>query len=315
MTSFSVIIPTYNRSALISKTIEAIINQSFKNFEVIVVDDGGNDETEAVIAALADKRFRYVKQTNTGPLIARANGCDLAQGEWIAFCDSDDLWSPDYLETLNSAKARYNANVIFTDYIVEGEVGARIQKNPNKNLINQASILQYDNHKLMDTRKLYEVLMKYQPIMISSFAIKHDFYKSIGGIMKDISVLGSEDAHLTQRACAQGTTVFIDDAQVTLGRNEQNISSNYIRNLEGGLKILEDFTERSLIPNNFFDITIESQYSHSMEVAKQYYWSRELKKSKLFLDKVPYSYSLNKIFYLKFKIIAHSLMALFFKKR
>ena len=98
--SVSIIIPTYNRAHLIESTLESVAAQTFCNYEVLVIDDGSRDNTEEIMRSwcLKDSRIRYVKQANGGVSVARNHGLRLAQGEFIAFLDSDDLWHPWKLE-------------------------------------------------------------------------------------------------------------------------------------------------------------------------------------------------------------------------
>ena len=93
---FSVVIPTYNRGLFIRKAVESVLSQSYRDYELIVVDDGSTDETSAVLCDYKT-RIRYVRQNNFGVGAARNAGIRMAEGEWIAFLDSDDEWSPDYL--------------------------------------------------------------------------------------------------------------------------------------------------------------------------------------------------------------------------
>ena len=95
----SVIIPTYNRSKLITKAIESVLNQTYKNLEVIVIDDCSIDNTEDVIKKINDKRLKYIKlDSNKGACYARNVGIKNAKGKYIAFQDSDDEFYPEKLE-------------------------------------------------------------------------------------------------------------------------------------------------------------------------------------------------------------------------
>ena len=95
----SVIVPTYNRADLISETIESILNQTYKYFELIIVDDGSTDNTEEVIRKFKDSRIKYIKTDNWGgPARPRNTGIKKTKGEYIAFCDDDDIWLPKKLE-------------------------------------------------------------------------------------------------------------------------------------------------------------------------------------------------------------------------
>ena len=92
----SVIIPTYQRAHLIRESIDSVLAQTYRDFEIIVVDDGSTDGTHEVVAGYRN-RVRYIYQENRGPSSARNSGIKAAQGEFIAFQDSDDLWLPEKL--------------------------------------------------------------------------------------------------------------------------------------------------------------------------------------------------------------------------
>lgn len=94
----SVIIPTYNRAHLLRRTLDSVRAQTFADFEVLVVDDGSTDDTEAVVTGYDDARVRYLRQPeNRGVSAARNRGLREVRGEFIAFLDSDDEWLPDKL--------------------------------------------------------------------------------------------------------------------------------------------------------------------------------------------------------------------------
>lgn len=101
----SVIIPTYNRAPYLRDALESIFRQTFKDHEIIVVDDGSTDDTKQVLAPFMD-RIRYLYQENRGEAAARNRGIGESRGEWIAFLDSDDMWEPHALETLLRAARR-----------------------------------------------------------------------------------------------------------------------------------------------------------------------------------------------------------------
>ncbi len=87
----SVVIPTFNRAACVGEAIESVLAQTFRDYEIIVVDDGSTDDTAAVLAKCA-QRIRVLRQQNRGASLARNAGISAALGDWIAFLDSDDLW-------------------------------------------------------------------------------------------------------------------------------------------------------------------------------------------------------------------------------
>lgn len=97
MPQVSVILPTYNRAAYLKEAIKSVLNQTHQDFELIIIDDGSTDETPSVISEFQD-RLLCCRQKNEGRVPARNKGLKLAQGEYIAWLDSDDLWKPDRLE-------------------------------------------------------------------------------------------------------------------------------------------------------------------------------------------------------------------------
>lgn len=109
----SVIIPTYNRANLIERSARSVLNQTYKDLELIIVDDGSTDNTEQVVKAINDTRLVYVKQKNTGACAARNNGINLASGEYIAFHDSDDVWHSDKLEKQIKILKETEADLVF----------------------------------------------------------------------------------------------------------------------------------------------------------------------------------------------------------
>ena len=111
----SVIIPAFNAQAYIAEAIRSVQAQTFRNFEVIVVDDASTDATAAAVHELCaeDARIRYARmQANAGPAASRNRGLDLAQGEWVALLDADDRFHPDRLETLLDLGESEGADVV-----------------------------------------------------------------------------------------------------------------------------------------------------------------------------------------------------------
>jgi glycosyltransferase involved in cell wall biosynthesis len=92
----SVVIPTYNRATMVAEAVESVLRQEMDGVEVIVVDDGSNDDTRESLAPFLS-HIRYTYQERTGVSAARNAGIGLAHGEWLAFLDSDDLWLPQKL--------------------------------------------------------------------------------------------------------------------------------------------------------------------------------------------------------------------------
>ena len=97
---FSVIIPVYNGERFIGETIQSVLAQTYQAAEIIIVDDGSSDDTAAVVERYSSQiTISYVRQQNQGPSAARNRAVSLAQGDWIAFLDADDLWYSNKLQT------------------------------------------------------------------------------------------------------------------------------------------------------------------------------------------------------------------------
>lgn len=110
----SVVIPTYNRERTIGRAIDSVLQQTYQDIEIIVVDDCSSDHTEQVAIGYHDDRIRFIRHdTNQGACAARNTGIDHAQGEYIAFQDSDDAWRPDKLERQLAAMNECDADICF----------------------------------------------------------------------------------------------------------------------------------------------------------------------------------------------------------
>ena len=99
MTQVSVVVPLYNKASYLLRALESIAEQTYRDFEVIVVNDGSTDGGEQVARSFPDRRFRVLSQQNRGPGAARNRGITEAVGQVTAFLDADDEWLPHYLET------------------------------------------------------------------------------------------------------------------------------------------------------------------------------------------------------------------------
>jgi len=98
MPSVSVVIPTYNYAKYIARSVESVVNQSFQDFEILVVDDGSTDNTREVIETKYKTKVRYFYQENSGAPSARNRGIEESKGDYLAFLDADDEWFPSKLE-------------------------------------------------------------------------------------------------------------------------------------------------------------------------------------------------------------------------
>ena len=116
-TYFSVVIPLYNKEKYINRAIDSILNQTYINYEIIVVNDGSTDNGAEVVRSINSKKIKLITQDNKGVSIARNNGIEEAKGDFISFLDADDEWLPEYLETINFLINKYpGAGIYCTSY-------------------------------------------------------------------------------------------------------------------------------------------------------------------------------------------------------
>lgn len=148
MPEVSIIVPVYNKELYIKNCIERILNQSYKNFELIIIDDGSTDEGKFIVDKFSsDDRVKVVHQSNQGVSCARNTGLNLAKGRWIWFIDADDI---PHFEWLQIATTKYsNYDIIFTNYKI-------INSNDDEKTIN--SIFYGEINK----RELSHIFMKTQ---------------------------------------------------------------------------------------------------------------------------------------------------------
>lgn len=114
MTFFSVIIPLYNKENFIENTLKSVLNQSFANFEVLLINDGSTDKSEEKALQFKDSRIHYFSRKNEGVSSARNFGLEKAQSPYIAFIDADDYWHPHFLQEMFQNINRFPELKVFT---------------------------------------------------------------------------------------------------------------------------------------------------------------------------------------------------------
>lgn len=113
----SIITASYNSEKYISETIESVLNQTYENWEWIISDDGSTDNTVSIIESFKDPRIKLVQSSqNSGAAVARNKALDLAQGRYITFIDSDDLWKPEFLEKSLHYLQTENEQLVYSSY-------------------------------------------------------------------------------------------------------------------------------------------------------------------------------------------------------
>jgi glycosyltransferase involved in cell wall biosynthesis len=183
----SAIIPTYNRSKVIGRALESVLAQTYRNIEAIVVDDGSTDNTEEVVesyrARLGD-RLIYCRQKNAGAAAARNTACDMANGDFIAMLDSDDLWAPSKTAIQLGSMLRTETEISFTGfYTFDDWTSLSSTVIPQKEF----------------GPNIYPELLtvKYNVIVTPSVMVSSRLLKNIGGFSPDMSLC--EDIDLWAR--------------------------------------------------------------------------------------------------------------------
>lgn len=131
----SVVMPSYNTAKYILKSIQSVMDQTYTNWELIIVDDCSTDNTDEIVGAfLSDERIRYMKnETNSGAAISRNRALREARGRWIAFLDSDDIWEPEKLQKQIAFMEENGYAFSYTDYMIQlnGEWLPYVYTGPN----------------------------------------------------------------------------------------------------------------------------------------------------------------------------------------
>lgn len=140
----SIVMPSYNTGKYIAESIKSVLAQTYKDWELLIVDDCSVDNTDAIVAEFHDTRIRYFKnEKNSGAAVSRNRALREAKGKWIAFLDSDDLWHPNKLETQLSFMKKRGYAFTFTDYRIclNGEWMPYINIGPN--IVNKRKMYNY----------------------------------------------------------------------------------------------------------------------------------------------------------------------------
>ena len=239
MMNISVVIPTYNRVELLKRSIDSVINQTIKPFEIIIVDDGSNDGTEAMVKKKYDS-LKLIKQKNKGASAARNTGIKASSGEWICFLDSDDEWKNDKLEK----QITFVANNSDYKFFHSNEIWIK-----NGKRINQKK-----KHKKYGG-DIFKKCLDMCRISPSSVLINKNIFEEIGFFNENLVVC--EDYELWLRICDQYKVFFIDEPLIIKYGGHQGQLSYSIDSIEfHRIKALEYLLSTSLSKENR-DYTIQ----------------------------------------------------------
>lgn len=172
---FSIVIPLYNKENLIADTLNSVLCQSYSDFEVIVVDDGSTDNSVSVVKSFNDSRIRIITQQNAGVAAARNHGIEEAQREFVALIDADDLWEPDYLQTMHDLIQKFpECDVFASSYKFKDQDG-----NITYPKINNMHIAEFSDDILENYFEIF--CSSNPPIWTSATIARKSTFKSVNG--------------------------------------------------------------------------------------------------------------------------------------
>lgn len=227
---FSVVIPTYERPRLLREAVESVLDQSFSDFELLVVDDDPGASGRAGLAGISDDRLRYMlNDRGHGGAGARNAGIQKASGRWTAFLDDDDVWLPEKL-------ARQHQRVATDDE----DLGL---------VYSGSAVFDFDRRSIVSERKCLkegwlrnDLLFRNYVGGMSTVAIRTDVLRSIGGFDENFPAL--QDVDLFVRAAGQVRVGFVDETLALIRKEgSDRITRNLQRKLDGNLLFWRKYRE------------------------------------------------------------------------
>lgn len=217
---FSVVIPTYNRAELLRQAVQSVLDQTFDNFELIIVDDGSSDTTSEVVAEFDDHRISFVLNDHgKGGAGTRNAGIIRSRGEWVAFLDDDDMWLPEKLE-------RQYQKIQAADKDVGLVYSGHVKFKPDTCQITYTFVPQHEGW-------LYEHLL-YKNVIggLYSVVIKRGILEEVGSLDERFPAL--QDADLYVRVAKLCKVAFVKEPLVRVRKSETGrITTNYDSKLRG----------------------------------------------------------------------------------
>jgi len=220
----SVIIPTYNRENLIIKSVKSILNQSYKNIEIILIDDCSNDNTKSKIKKLGDKRIKYIKlKKKSGANYARNIGIKKSKGKYIAFQDSDDIFHYDKLQKQLENLIKYKSDLDFCKIYVH------INNTLNYIIPSNNTVNEILKGNIYDTLLTEGNFISTQSILVKKIYIKKYLF--------DIKFPRLQDFDFILRILPKIKVSFTNEVLVDLFRQKDSIS-NYKEKLNESISLL-----------------------------------------------------------------------------
>ncbi|MBN2584459.1 MAG: glycosyltransferase [Planctomycetes bacterium] len=221
----SVIIPVYNGERFLRQTIDSVLAQTFRDFEVVVVDDGSSDSSRAILDGYGD-RLRVFGQTNCGAPSARNRAIGEARGEWIAFLDHDDTWEPDKLE-VQMAAARPDDDLLHAEArVIDGS-----------DAVIKPAFSHPDDPPEEQTR--LERVIRHNPIYVLTTIVRRAAVEKVGRLDPN-DRFGTDEYLLWMRLLASGYQArYLDRVVASYRVHGHNASGNHTQMIYGELYALE----------------------------------------------------------------------------
>lgn len=229
MVTVSVVIPTYNRAEVLPRAIDSVLDQTYDDFKIIVVDDGSTDNTEDVVTSYSDDRVKYVFfEDNKGANTARNEGVRRSQGEYISFLDSDDEFHPNHLEKVVDALKSSSSGVggVFTSFkIVNSHKTTNISNSPDEKI------------------KLEDIVSGNIVGGFSAVTVRKAAFTTVG--LLDEEMLSSQDYEFFIRLLCDYSLLGISETLLTYHTDsKQRISDSIDRKIAGQERVLEKHNEK-----------------------------------------------------------------------
>lgn len=257
MTKISVIIPTYNSAKYIKDTIESVLNQTYKDLEIIVVDDGSTDNTKDIVSKY---QVKYIYQENKGPAAARNRGIKEAQGEYIAFLDSDDVWMVEKLEKQMAIFENSTYAMIYCD----------MSHKVNEKIVHK-SYLKEKGYRGPGSGDIHERLLKENFIFTPTVLVKKEVLKKTGYFDESYKIC--EDYKMWLTIAKKYQIAFLDEVLVIRTRNSLNITKDEYLFITSGIRLFEELMNSNGYDNETNKIIQDEYYKRFFELG-YYYWNK-----------------------------------------
>ena len=209
---FTVVIPLYNKGNHIKRAIKSILQQTYQDFKIIVVDDGSTDNSVKEAMKIKDNRIKIIKKSNGGVSSARNKGIEESNYDYIGFLDADDMWKPDFLESIKNLIEKYpKAGAYCTAYEIKKEDGT-LAVSPNFNNFEQYW------HGIIDDYFKYAI--NGPLISASSVVIPKRVFNDIGGF--SLGIKRGEDLDMWVRIALTYNIVYFNRVCATYFHDAEN---------------------------------------------------------------------------------------------